>query len=452
MIIRCFFAFLPHNGSIWLFVECIIKAHWEGQKNIVVFKRNKKQNILAIAVAFFTAIPVICLPIGIRNGINPGIVLKEAYQQLFGERSIGSEEVVIEDWALVSDVSELVEAPTEIEPAEPGEMEMAYTEDYSDISKYIVYQQYDESDLPIELLDTQFFAADDTTYYVRATQSILKEVPNMDSVTLKSLHLGQRVTRIGIGDTWSKIRTEDGAEGYVLTGSIQDTMLSIEVEDTVWVDTDSLIVRAEPSTNSEEVLIVNDEAKLYVSAIVGDKWYKVTTTGGQTGYVYMSYTTHTPPPTPTPTPTPRPRSSGGRSSSGGSSQSYGDTSRLPVITGVNGESIVSIAESMLGVPYVYAGESRSGIDCSGLVKYCYAQVGIYVPHGATQIYRHSGVSVPRSEIALGDVVCYDYGSYCGHVAIYVGGGQVIHASNSRGNVRYGNVDMMAIKAIKRLIQ
>ncbi|MCR4688086.1 MAG: C40 family peptidase [Saccharofermentans sp.] len=420
----------------------------------MVFKHNRKQNILAIAVAFFTAVPVICLPVGIRNGINPGIVLKEAYEELFGVQSIGDEEVVIEDWALVSDVSELVEAPSDFEEGEPAEADaMAVTEDYSDISKYIVYQQYDESDLPIELLDTQCFAADNTTYYVRATQSILKEEPNMDSVTLKSLHLGQRVTRIGIGDTWSKIQTEDGSEGYVLTGSIQDTMLSIEVDDVVWVDTDSLIVRAEPSTNSEEVLVVNDETKLYVSAIVGDKWYKVTTTGGQSGYVYMSYTTHTPPPTPTPTPTPRPRSSsGGSSGSSGSSQSYGDTSRLPVITGVNGESIVSIAESMLGVPYVYAGESRSGIDCSGLVKYCYAQVGIYVPHGATQIYRRSGVSVPRSEIALGDVVCYDYGSYCGHVAIYVGGGQVIHASNSRGNVRYGNVDMMAIKAIKRLIQ
>ena len=422
----------------------------------MVFKHNRKQSILAIAVAFFAAVPVICLPIGIRNGINPGIVIKEAYEQLFGIRNIGDEEVVIEDWALVSDVSELVEAPSDIELPEQGEIgEMsAELEDYSDVSKYVVYQQYDESDLPIELLDTQYFAADETTYYVRARQSILKEEPNMDSVTLKSLHLGQRVTQIGIGDSWCKIRTEDGAEGYVLKGSIQDTMLTIEVDDTVWVDTDSLIVRAEPSTNAEEVMVVNDETKLYVSAIVGDKWYKVTTTGGQSGYVYMSYTTHTPPPTPTPTPTPRPRSSGGsrRSSGGGSSQGYGDTSRLPVITGVNGESIVSIAESMLGVPYVYAGESRSGIDCSGLVKYCYAQVGIYVPHGATQIYRNSGVSVPRSDIALGDVVCYDYGSYCGHVAIYVGGGQVIHASNSRGNVRYGNVDMMAIKAIKRLIQ
>lgn len=106
---------------------------------------------------------------------------------------------------------------------------------------------------------------------------------------------------------------------------------------------------------------------------------------------------------------------------------------------------------MLGVPYVFAGASRNGIDCSGLVMYCYAQVGISLPHGANAICNSYGASVSRSDIQLGDVVCYDYGSYCGHVAIYVGGGQVIHASNSAGNVRYGNVDMMSIRAIKRMI-
>ena len=91
---------------------------------------------------------------------------------------------------------------------------------------------------------------------------------------------------------------------------------------------------------------------------------------------------------------------------------------------------------MLGVRYVYGGSSASGIDCSGLVMYCYAQIGISLPHGANQICNRSGVSVARSDVALGDVICYDYGSRCGHVAIYAGGGQVIHASQSRGRVCY----------------
>ena len=322
---------------------------------------------------------------------------------------------------------------------------------FSDVPKYIVYQEYDQSNLPIELLDVQCFAADNTTYYIRANASILKETPNMDSVTICQLHLGQEVTRIGIGDTWSKIQTEDGQEGYVLTDSIQDTMLEISIDRTVWVDTDSLIVRSEPSTQSEQVTVVNDEDKLICSAIVGDKWYKVTTPGGSTGYVYISYTTQTPPPTPTPTPTPKPKSSGGGGGGGGYSKSYGDPSTLPS-TGWTGQDIANLAATFLGVDYVYGGASYDGIDCSGLVMYCYAQAGVYLPHGANAICNSYGISVPRSDLQVGDVICYDYGSYCGHVAIYVGGGQVIHASRSGDVVKYGNVDMMPIRDIKRMIQ
>ncbi len=419
-----------------------------------VLKHNRKQHILAIATGFFAALPVICLPIGLREGMTPAMAVSHAYEAIFGAGNVETGEIVLEDWALVSSTDELISADVgetaEVDVTEPTEYtEVCGTTRYTDIPKYVIYQQYDDSNLPIELLDPQCFAADDTTYYVRANQSILKETPNMDSLTLVSLHLGQEVTRTGVGDTWSRIKTEKGEEGYVLTNSIQDTMLSIEIDRTVWVDTDSLTLRAEPSTSSEDKMVLERHTKLYCSAIVGDKWYKVTTTGGKSGYVYKSYTTTNPPPTPTPTPTPRPRSSGGGGGGGGS---YGDTRKLPKITGKNGESIVSIAESMLGVPYVFAGSSSSGIDCSGLVMYCYAQVGVSLPHGATQIWLHSGVSVPRSDIQPGDVICYDYGSYCGHVAIYVGDGQVIHASSTRGKVCYGNVDMMSIKAIKRIIQ
>ena len=428
-----------------------------------VLKHNRKQHILVIATGFFAALPIICLPLGLREGMTPGMAVSHAYEAIFGTGNVESGEIVLEDWALVSSTDEMISADvgfnvTDVDVGadvgvgtDPTEFaEVCAPASYSDIPKYVIYQQYDDSNLPIELLDPQFFAADDTTYYVRANQSILKETPNMDSTTLVRLHLGQEVTRTGVGDTWSRIKTEKGEEGYVLTNSIQDTMLSIEIDRTVWVDTDSLIVRAEPSTSAEEVTVVNEDAKLECSAIVGDKWYKVKTTGGKTGYVYKSYTTTNPPPTPTPTPTPRPRSSS--SSGGGGGGSYGNVRSLPKITGCNGESIVSIAESMLGVPYVFAGSSSSGIDCSGLVMYCYAQVGVSLPHGATQIWLHSGVSVPRSDIQPGDVICYDYGSYCGHVAIYVGDGQVIHASSTRGKVVYGNVDMMSIKAIKRIIQ
>ncbi|MBQ5768053.1 MAG: hypothetical protein IIV94_04090, partial [Clostridiales bacterium] len=158
-----------------------------------VLKHNRKQHILAIATGFFAALPVICLPIGLREGMTPAMIVSHAYEQVFGTTNIHTGEVVIEDWALVSSADQLVSA--EVTPAaapsdptdpavttDPTEVtEVCAPTSYKDIPKYVVYQQYDSSNLPIELLDPECFAADNTTYYVRANQSILKEIPDMDS-------------------------------------------------------------------------------------------------------------------------------------------------------------------------------------------------------------------------------------------------------------------------------
>lgn len=432
----------------------------------MVFKHNRKQHILALVVGFAVAVPVLCLPIGVRAGIRPALAVSNAYKAAFGITEEYSnfisddEDVVIEDWAIVGDEgmvdSEDMSADQQTDPdttdpdaSEPSS-EPVQDLTYADVPKYIVFQAYDSaSNLPIELLDPQYFAADSTQYYVKTRNVLLKESPDMTTVTLKMMKIGEGVIRIGIGDTWSKVRTKDGTEGYILSNCITDEMVWVAIDLTCWVDTGTLLLRKEPSTASEQLKEVHLHDRLHVIAYA-DKWYKVVTTDGTTGYVYKSYTTQTPPPTPTPTPTPRPTAT--RAPRGSYTGTTGNVRSLPKITGKNGESIVSIAASMLGVRYVYGSASPSGTDCSGLVKYCYAQIGIAVPHGANQICNRSGVSVARSDVALGDVICYDYGGRCGHVAIYAGGGQVIHASQSRGRVCYGNCDMMAIRAIKRLIQ
>lgn len=84
----------------------------------------------------------------------------------------------------------------------------------------------------------------------------------------------------------------------------------------------------------------------------------------------------------------------------------------------------SIAMQYLGVPYVWGGASPSGFDCSGLVVYVYAQMGIYLPHSASAQY-YSGTPISFSELAPGDLVFF--GSPIGHVGIYIGGGSMIHA-------------------------
>ncbi|MCQ2531617.1 MAG: NlpC/P60 family protein [Saccharofermentans sp.] len=422
--------------------------------------RKIRTGILAIAVSASVAVPLLCLPFGVGED-NPSFVVRNAYAAAFPpEENEVVEEVLVEEWALTeSDYS------TEglIDVSNGGTVSATFLEgyednlardmEYKDVLSYTVYQSYDSAGLPVELIDPQYFAPDNTNYYIKANNSILKEFPDMDSMTVQSLATGEAVTRIGIGDNWSKVQTQDGNEGYVLTDTLSYEMVWIDIDRTVWVDTGSLSLRAEPSTESEVVATLPDEARLRAIS-VSDKWYKVQTSGGLEGYVYISYTTQTAPPTPTPVPVRTGGSSGNRggsSSNRGGGGSGGGGGGTPVITGVNGSSVVSAATSLVGVPYVYAGESASGVDCSGLVVYAYRQIGVSVPH-YSQSLTGCGVSVSRSDIQPGDIVCYDYGGgYCGHVAIYVGGGQVVHASNSGSTVKYGNVDMMPIMTIRRIV-
>jgi peptidoglycan DL-endopeptidase CwlO len=95
--------------------------------------------------------------------------------------------------------------------------------------------------------------------------------------------------------------------------------------------------------------------------------------------------------------------------------------------------VVSIAMQYLGVPYVWGGASPSGFDCSGLVMYVFAQVGISLPHYTVAQWGYpNAVSVPRDELEPGDLVFF---AGLGHVGIYVGNGQFIHAPHTGDVVR-----------------
>ena len=98
--------------------------------------------------------------------------------------------------------------------------------------------------------------------------------------------------------------------------------------------------------------------------------------------------------------------------------------------------IVAIAQRYLGVPYVWGGASPSGFDCSGLVMYCYAQIGIGMSHGATDQQRQS-IPVPLSDLRPGDCVFFGNASFSHHVAISLGGATIIEAPYTGAVVRYG---------------
>jgi cell wall-associated NlpC family hydrolase len=96
-----------------------------------------------------------------------------------------------------------------------------------------------------------------------------------------------------------------------------------------------------------------------------------------------------------------------------------------------GSQVVSIAMSYIGTPYVWGGASPGGFDCSGLVMYSFAQLGVSIPHSSYAQYNY-GSYVPYSSLQPGDLVFFDA---LGHVGLYIGGGEYVDAPYTGAYVR-----------------
>lgn len=209
------------------------------------------------------------------------------------------------------------------------------------------------------------------------------------------------------GSGWYKVNY-DGESGYMSADylSFSETM---DLTAQGWVDGSDVRMRAAAGTDSEIVRVTTYGESVEILGVDGE-WYKVSA-GGKTGYIRGDYVSFTEP----------------------------DPSQAPA-AGSIGEQIVAFAEQFLGTPYVWAGSSPSGFDCSGFVSYVFKNFGYTVNRTAASMYTN-GVAVDKSELQIGDAVFFASSTESiGHVGIYIGDGEFIHSSSGCGYVTISGLD------------
>ncbi len=218
---------------------------------------------------------------------------------------------------------------------------------------------------------------------------------------------------------WAKIKSGN-VEGYVsmeylLTGD-EAYARAEEAKNTVaTVNTTTLKVRFEPSTESKVLTLVPIGEELLVDEQL-DGWVKVSIDSDE-GYVSTDYVDIS---------VELPKAS--------------TMSELRAGNGVSSTraSLVAYAKQFIGNPYVWGGTSlTNGADCSGFVLSIYKKYGISLPHhSGTQA--NYGRRIKASEAKPGDLFFYGSNGKINHVAIYIGGGQVVHASSARTGIKISN--------------
>ena len=303
---------------------------------------------------------------------------------------------------------------------------------------------------------------------------------------LGKMKKGNIATVLKRGSEWSKVRSGN-VTGYVknqylVFGDEIENFAKQNVKKVVKVQTETLRVRKKASTKSKIIALASKDDKLKVKKQNGD-WAKVKV-DGKTGYVSKDYAKVTysfgkaksmkqiqaeqeakkraeeaarNKPVST---TSSSHTSNTGTTSGSTTGSTQTTKKASVSVSSNGSSatgsrIVSYAQQFVGNPYRYGGNSlTSGIDCSGFTQQIMAKFGYSISRTSSS-QSGDGRAVSTSNLRAGDLVFYGDGGSIDHVALYIGGGQVVHASNSapypRGGIKISNVNYRTPICARRII-
>lgn len=244
------------------------------------------------------------------------------------------------------------------------------------------------------------------------------------------------------GDGWVKIQS-GSVTGYIskdflATGSEAEKLADENKSQVAEVTTETLRVRAAADINSDVITLVPQGEKLNVIEET-DGWLKVSTDEGE-GYISADYA-DVEAVYQVAESIEEEQQRLAEEAAEAEAKAEADTYNRRV-------EAVNYAMQFLGNPYVWGGTSlTNGIDCSGFTMQVYAHFGYSLPH-----YDVSQRSCGTAVDSLADALPGDLVFYSGHVAIYCGGGQVVHASNPRDGIKVSNANYRSIVCIRRIIQ
>ena len=202
---------------------------------------------------------------------------------------------------------------------------------------------------------------------------------------------------------------------YLVTGDEAESIAEQEIKTVATVNTETLNVRAEKSTEAAVLSQVGNSEAFTVNS-VADGWVEISV-DDSVGYISQDYVTLA-----QALPTAKTIEQ----------VKYGDG-----VSDVRA-SVVSYALQFVGNRYVWGGTSlENGIDCSGFTMRILGKYGISLPH-SSKAQPSYGTKISASEAKPGDLFFYGSGRSISHVAIYIGNGQIVHASNKRDGIKVSN--------------
>ena len=202
---------------------------------------------------------------------------------------------------------------------------------------------------------------------------------------------------------------------YLVTGDEAESIAEQEIKTVATVNTETLNVRAEKSTDAAVLSQVGNSEAFTVNS-VADGWVEISV-DDSVGYISQDYVTLA-----QALPTAKTIEQ----------VKYGDG-----VSDVRA-SVVSYALQFVGNRYVWGGTSlEKGVDCSGFTMRILGKYGISLPH-SSRAQPSYGKKISASEAKPGDLFFYGSGRSISHVAIYIGNGQIVHASNKRDGIKVSN--------------